>query len=195
MTRKKSNVKALALAVTCAILAGGYSGLNPVYAETPVTITPAGTITGDATSGYTFAGTAITISGSDIAGALDGIDISKAYVGDTRTLKSLNDDVATNSAATQTNATSITNNTNKINNVDSKYEAITNNIKTEMSTQVSTINTKIDTKLDTSAFGAYTASNDAAVNALEDKTQKIKVAKDNMVTSSDATYIDGITQQ
>lgn len=193
MTRKKSNVKALALAVTCAILAGGYSGLNPVYAETPVTITPAGTIIGDATSGYTFAGTAITISGSDIAGALDGIDISKAYVGDTRTLKSLNDDVATNSAATQTNATSITNNTNKINNVDSKYEAITNNIKTEMSTQVSTINTKIDTKLDTSAFGAYTVSNDAAVNALEDKTQKIKVAKDNMVTSSDATYIDGIT--
>lgn len=32
MTRKKSNVKALALAVTCAILAGGYSGLDPVYA-------------------------------------------------------------------------------------------------------------------------------------------------------------------
>ena len=32
MTRKKSNVKALALAVTCAILTGGYSGLNPVYA-------------------------------------------------------------------------------------------------------------------------------------------------------------------
>ena len=32
MTRKKSNVKALALAVTCAILAGGYSGLSPVYA-------------------------------------------------------------------------------------------------------------------------------------------------------------------
>lgn len=32
MTRKKSNVKALALAVTCAILAGGYSGLNSVYA-------------------------------------------------------------------------------------------------------------------------------------------------------------------
>lgn len=32
MTRKKSNVKALALAVTCAILAGGYSALNPVYA-------------------------------------------------------------------------------------------------------------------------------------------------------------------
>lgn len=36
MTRKKSNVKALALAVTCAILAGGYSGLNPVYAADAV---------------------------------------------------------------------------------------------------------------------------------------------------------------
>ena len=193
MTRKKSNVKALAFAVTCAILAGGYSGLNPVYAETPVKITPAGTISGDTTSGYTFAGTEITISGSTIAGALDGIDISKSYVDGTKTLKTLNEDVATNSAATQANATSITNNTNKINNVDSKYEAITNNIKTEMSTQVSTINTKIDTKLDTSTFGAYTASNDAAVNELKNKTQNIRFAKDTKVTSSDATYIDGIT--
>lgn len=193
MTRKKSNVKALALAVTCAILAGGYSGLNPVYAETPVKITPSGTISGDTTSGYTFTGTEITISGSTIAGALDGINISKAYVEGTRTLKSLNDDVATNSAATQANATSITNNTNKINNVDSKYEAITNNIKTDMSTQVSTINTKIDTKLDTSTFGAYTASNDAAVNELKNKTQNIRVDTDTKVTSSNATYIDGIT--
>ena len=193
MTRKKSNVKALALAVTCAILAGGYSSLNPVYAETPVKITPSGTISGDTTSGYTFTGTEITISGSTIAGALDGINISKAYVEGTRTLKSLNDDVATNSAATQANATSITNNTNKINNVDSKYEAITNNIKTDMSTQVSTINTKIDTKLDTTDFGAYTASNDAAVNELKNKTQNIRVDKDTKVTSSDATYIDGIT--
>ena len=114
MTRKKSNVKALALAVTCAILAGGYSGLNPVYAETPVKITPAGTISGDTTSGYTFTGTEITISGSTIAGALDGINISKAYVEGTRTLKSLNDDVATNSAATQTNATSIAANATSI---------------------------------------------------------------------------------
>lgn len=35
MTRKKSNVKALALAVTCAILAGGGIGLEPVYAADP----------------------------------------------------------------------------------------------------------------------------------------------------------------
>ncbi|WP_419578184.1 hypothetical protein, partial [Phascolarctobacterium succinatutens] len=38
MTRKKSNVKALALAVTCAILAGGGIGLEPVYAMPGVSI-------------------------------------------------------------------------------------------------------------------------------------------------------------
>lgn len=37
MTRKKSNVKALALAVTCVILAGGGIGLEPVYAADVVT--------------------------------------------------------------------------------------------------------------------------------------------------------------
>ena len=37
MTRKKSNVKALALAVTCAILTGGGIGLKPVYAADVVT--------------------------------------------------------------------------------------------------------------------------------------------------------------
>lgn len=37
MTRKKSNVKALALAVTCAILAGGGIGLKPVYAADELT--------------------------------------------------------------------------------------------------------------------------------------------------------------
>ena len=37
MTRKKSNVKALALAVTCAILTGGGIGLEPVYAADELT--------------------------------------------------------------------------------------------------------------------------------------------------------------
>lgn len=46
MTRKKSNVKALAIAVTCAILAGGDIGLNPVYAAPGVGIIPT---TGDVT--------------------------------------------------------------------------------------------------------------------------------------------------
>lgn len=46
MTRKKSNVKALALAVTCAILAGGGVGLTPVYAAPEPGIIPT---TGDVT--------------------------------------------------------------------------------------------------------------------------------------------------
>ena len=46
MTRKKSNVKALALAVTCAILAGGGIGLEPVYAAPGVGYIPT---TGDVT--------------------------------------------------------------------------------------------------------------------------------------------------
>ena len=46
MTRKKSNVKALALAVTCAILAGGGIGLEPVYAAPEPGIIPT---TGDVT--------------------------------------------------------------------------------------------------------------------------------------------------
>lgn len=46
MTRKKSNVKALALAVTCAILAGGGIGIEPVYAAPEPGIIPT---TGDVT--------------------------------------------------------------------------------------------------------------------------------------------------
>ena len=102
MTRKKSNVKALALAVTCAILAGGGIGLKPVYADnvildvkdgTIATGSVSGTITGkvdseDITNGYitggnltggTFTGT-VTLTGDNIKTAIDGVDISKAKV-------------------------------------------------------------------------------------------------------------------
>ena len=104
MTRKKSNVKALALAVTCAILAGGGIGLEPVYAE-DVTLnvsngkitagsvsgningTVGGTaITGGNLSGGTFTGT-VKLTDSDIKTVIDGVDISKAKVGsDTNSL-------------------------------------------------------------------------------------------------------------
>lgn len=103
MTRKKSNVKALALAVTCAILAGGGIGLEPVYAEdvnltlSGGTITAGnvsgtitgkvdgsditgGTITGGNLSGGNFTGT-VTLTGDNIKTAIDGVDISKAKVG------------------------------------------------------------------------------------------------------------------
>lgn len=103
MTRKKSNVKALALAVTCAILAGGGIGLEPVYAEdvtlnvkdgaitagsvsgtingtvsgTPIT---GGTISDGNLTGGTFSGT-VTLTGDNIKTAIEGVDISKAKVG------------------------------------------------------------------------------------------------------------------
>lgn len=51
MTRKKSNVKALALAVTCAILAGGGIGLEPVYAADVQLNVNNGAITAGSVSG------------------------------------------------------------------------------------------------------------------------------------------------
>lgn len=51
MTRKKSNVKALALAVTCAILAGGGIGLEPVYAADVLYKETSGNVTTAAKNG------------------------------------------------------------------------------------------------------------------------------------------------
>ena len=103
MTRKKSNVKALVLAVTCAILAGGGIGLEPVYAADvtldltngaiaagSVSGTINGTVGGAAIvggsitdgdiTGGTFTGS-VTLTGADIKTVIDGVDISTAKVG------------------------------------------------------------------------------------------------------------------
>lgn len=100
MTRKKSNVKALALAVTCAILAGGGIGLEPVYATDATLNVTNGTITAGSISGKvgsetitdgtitsgTFSGT-VTLTGDNIKTAIEGVDISQAKVGsDTNSL-------------------------------------------------------------------------------------------------------------
>ena len=262
MTRKKSNVKALALAVTCAILAGGYSGLNPVYAAAPVYHEVVKYDSANQTLDYEYnagggIGTAaiqkikfgnVVLDSSDSASPIitvgsgtrltDGKIIAKngLYVGSSTandgtgsyfsvggsdgsinaangkfnvsgagaitatslSLGTMNDVAATiNSKAAQTdvdaNKTNIATNQTRIQSLDGKIDTVNTNIRRDMANEVSTINTKIDTKLDTSTFGAYTTSNDAAVNDLKNKTQNIKVAKDTIVTSSDATYIDGIT--
>lgn len=103
MTRKKSNVKALALAVTCAILAGGGIGLEPVYAADVQLEVNNGSITAGSVSGTvngtvdsnpitngkitdgsitsgTFTGT-VTLTGNDIQTAIASVDISQAKVG------------------------------------------------------------------------------------------------------------------
>lgn len=142
MTRKKSNVKALALAVTCAILAGGGIGLEPVYAvETTLTLS-GGTITAGGVSGNidgtvgsvaitngkitdgtitsgTFTGT-VKLTDSDIKTVINGVDISQAKVGpatDSLTIGGLAAAVGTNKdniVALQTTTGALTSNTQKI---------------------------------------------------------------------------------
>lgn len=211
MTRKKSNVKALALAVTCAILAGGGIGLEPVYAaDVTLSLTNGaitagsvigtingtvggtaiadGTITDGSLTNGKFSGT-VTLTGDDIKTAIESVDISKAKVGSdatSGTIESLVKNVGDNSNAIQAVNGQVT-------NLDSKVEAYNTNLNTKITEQVSTLDAKIDTKVNASDFSAYQVKNDKAVDTLKYNTQKIEFKKDNKVTSDDATYIEGIT--
>lgn len=104
MTRKKSNVKALALAVTCAILAGGYSGLNPVYATadtlykegnnvTTSSTASGGSTTNEAIEQLTVGG--VTIGGTGTEG---GRIIAKNIVGVTNTSETTPSAISINGA-------------------------------------------------------------------------------------------------
>lgn len=211
MTRKKSNVKALALAVTCAILAGGGIGLEPVYAaDVTLSLTNGaitagsvigtingtvggtaiadGTITDGSLTNGKFSGT-VTLTGDDIKTAIESVDISKAKVGSdatSGTIESLVKNVGDNSNAIQAVNGQVT-------NLDSKVEAYNTNLNTKITEQVSTLDAKINTKVNASDFSAYQVKNDNAVDTLKYNTQKIEFKKDNMNTSDDATYIEGIT--
>lgn len=211
MTRKKSNVKALALAVTCAILAGGGIGLEPVYAaDVTLSLTNGaitagsvigtingtvdgtaiadGTITDGSLTNGKFSGT-VTLTGDDIKTAIEGVDISKAKVGSdatSGTIESLVKNVGDNSNAIQAVNGQVT-------NLDSKVEAYNTNLDTKITEQVSTLDAKINTKVNASDFSAYQVINDKAVDTLKYNTQKIEFKKDNKVTTEDATYIEGIT--
>ena len=211
MTRKKSNVKALALAVTCAILAGGGIGLEPVYAADVtldlnngaitagsvsgsisgnvdgVAITN-GTISGGSINGGTFTGS-VTLTGENIKTVIAGVDISQAKVGsgtESDTIESLVKNVGTNSAAIQDVNVRVT-------NLDSKVETYNTNLNATITEQVSTLDAKIDTKVNASDFSAYQVKNDKAVDTLKYNTQKIRYADDDRVSPNKATYIEGIT--
>ena len=211
MTRKKSNVKALALAVTCAILTGGGIGLEPVYAADVTlnlnngaitagsvigtingtvggTAIADGTITDGSLTNGKFSGT-VTLTGDDIKTAIEGVDISKAKVGSdatSDTIESLVKNVGDNSNAIQDVNGQVT-------NLDSKVEAYNTNLNTKITEQVSTLDDKINTKVNASDFSAYQVKNDKAVDTLKYNTQKIEFKKDNKVTYDYATYIEGIT--
>lgn len=219
MTRKKSNVKALALAVTCAILAGGYSGLNPVYAagdygdytvKYDATHNSLDYVTQNSAGGYNTYGickiklnnivldSSIGASPMITVGSYFSIDGSNGSISAANGKFEVSGTGAITASSlklTGTNAVedvgeAINTNTTNIQSLDGKIDTVNTNIRSDMAAELGKLDAK---KVDTSAFGAYTASNDAAVNELKNKTQNIRVDTDTMVTSSDATYIDGIT--
>lgn len=133
MTRKKSNVKALALAVTCAILAGGM-GLEPVYAAPEPGIIPTtGDVTydristelkyGDATSSTDIR--ELTVGGVTIGGTggISGKIIAKNIVGIKNTGESTPSDISIN-GATFANGGAITATSLKLNGMDDVVAAI-----------------------------------------------------------------------
>lgn len=134
MTRKKSNVKALALAVTCAILAGGYSGLNPVYAAPETGVIPmTGNVIYYRTSSELKYGDAtyptdireLTVGGVTIGGQ-GGISdriIAKNIVGIKNTVESTPSDISIN-GATFANGGAITATSLKLNGMDDVKTAI-----------------------------------------------------------------------
>lgn len=147
-----------------------------------------GTITDGSLTNGKFSGT-VTLTGDDIKTAIESVDISKAKVGSdatSGTIESLVKNVGDNSNAIQAVNGQVT-------NLDSKVEAYNTNLNTKITEQVSTLDAKINTKVNASDFSAYQVKNDNAVDTLKYNTQKIEFKKDNMNTSDDATYIEGIT--
>lgn len=134
MTRKKSNVKALALAVTCTILAGGGMDLEPVYAASEPGIIPTtGDVTydristelkyGDATSSTDIR--ELTVGGVTIGGTggISGKIIAKNIVGIKNTGESTPSDISIN-GATFANGGAITATSLKLNGMDDVVAAI-----------------------------------------------------------------------
>lgn len=222
MTRKKSNVKALALAVTCAILAGGGIGLEPVYAAD---------VTYDAGSHKLQQGTTaidtLTVGGVTIGGggaitadslALTGTD------GTTNVGAAINDNAnniqAVDGKVTniQTDVTSLKTTTGqlqtKVGELTASDTAARNDIislqkKTagisEDGSEITTNSLKLresGSLEEQEITAAKVKGYDEVVVAVGDtstegtlayNTQKIKFKKDNKITSEDATYIEGIT--
>ena len=183
MTRKKSNVKALALAVTCAILAGGGIGLEPVYAADVqldvsngaitagsvsgtvsgkvggVDITD-GSITGGNLTGGTFSGT-VTLTGDNIKTAIEGVDISKAKVGPDAT-----------SGTIESLVKNVGDNSNGIQAVDGKVTNIKTDVDT-LQTATGQLQTKVDelTAMDTAARTDITSLQKKTVGISEDGSE------------------------
>lgn len=202
---------------------GGYSGLNPVYAADDYTVKYDATnksldyVTQNSVGGYNTygiykiklnnivldssigaspmitVGSYFSIDGSNgsISAANGKFEVSGTGAITASSLKLTGTNAVEDvGEAINTNTNNIAINTTNIQSLDGKIDTVNTNIRSDMAAELGKLDAK---KVDTSAFGAYTASNDAAVNELKNKTQNIRVDTDTMVTSSDATYIDGIT--
>lgn len=223
MTRKKSNVKALALAVTCAILTGGGIGLEPVYAADVltydtsehqlkngataidtltvggVTIGGGGAITADSlaltgTDGTTNVGAAITANANNI----------KAVDGQVTSIKTDVTSLQTTTGQLQTKVGELT-----ASDTAARRDIISLQKKTagisEDGSEITTNSLKLresGSSEEQEITAAKVKGYDKAVAAVGDtstegtlayNTQKIKFKKDNMIKTDDATYIEGIT--
>lgn len=137
MTRKKSNVKALALAVTCAILAGGGIGLEPVYAVDAL-YKEAGTnyITTDADGATTKWKLYVIDSGLKIGGIDLGLTKEGAITAESLTLAdnyNVKDKIEANKKSTEDNKAAI-------GTLETKTKGITRNA--DNSTTVDGVNFK-----------------------------------------------------
>lgn len=216
MTRKKSNVKALALAVTCAILAGGYSGLNPVYAADKLykdggdvtTTTTTTEITELEVGGVTIGGSgnisgaSITLSGASTFSGATTFSGTATFGGQS----TFNAGILANTISEATTGSGVTVGgvTFKDNNINTSGAITASSLALgTMSDVAATINSKAaqtDVEINRNAIADLktTVGSDSSglvkdVKALEDKTKNIKVANDTMIASAPATYIEGIT--
>lgn len=182
MTRKKSNVKALALAVTCAILTGGGIGLEPVYAADVLTYD---TSEHQLKNGATAINT-LTVGGVTIGGG-------GAITADSLKLNGMDDVVAAiNSKAALSD---VQNNTNNIadlkNNKANKTEVYTK-IESDGKFAGKDYEGKVDA-LETTVNDASTGL-DAAngkITALEGKTTGISYDSAAGTTVNDVTFNAG----
>lgn len=163
MTRKKSNVKALALAVTCAILAGGYSGLNPVYAAEAVNY--------DVSTKKITAGT--EISELKIAGVHIGINTTSGTSAAEEGRIEAKNISGTNGGNININGVLFVN--------DGAHGAIT-----ASSLSLDTIG-DVTTAINSKAAQTDVATNSANIQILEDKTTKISYD-----ASTNTTTVNGI---
>lgn len=222
MTRKKSNVKALALAVTCAILAGGGIGLEPVYAADVTYDVGSNQLKNGTTAIDTLTVGGVTIGGSGAITAdslaltgTDGItNVGAAITANANNIQAVNGKVTN----IQTDVTSLQTTTGqlqtKVGELTASDTAARNDIislqkKTagisEDGNEITTNSLKLrgSGSLEEQEITAVKVKGyDEAVAAVGDtstegtlayNTQKIKFKKDNKVTSDYATYIEGIT--